>query len=135
LQQGPKTIDKYDEKEFLELIKYIHTYNQDDKLKMNRFISGLNLAYRNQLSIPDLKTLVNAIKKVRHCEERTQGQQDLHKKLKEKGNKQHKFYKPSSFQCGKDMQHSHDKPSTFDAYRKRFKNVVCFKCKEKKSYT
>jgi hypothetical protein len=49
--------------------KYIPTYNEDDKLKLNRFISGPYLSYKIHLNILASNTLVEAFKNAKHYEE------------------------------------------------------------------
>jgi len=47
------TTDEYDRK-FLELLKYV-TFNWDEKVKIQRFLSGLSSFYKNKIQFDEPK--------------------------------------------------------------------------------
>jgi hypothetical protein len=61
LRLGKLTIDEYVNK-FLELLRYV-PYIKDEKVKMQRFISGLPRTYRDRIEFDEPKTLEKTIRK------------------------------------------------------------------------
>ena len=61
------TIDEYVNK-FLELLRYV-PYIKDEKVKLQRFISGLPQTYQNKIEFDEPKTLEDTIQKARYCYE------------------------------------------------------------------
>jgi hypothetical protein len=67
LRLGQLTIDEYVNK-FLELLRYV-PHIKDEKVKMQRFISGLPRTYRDRIEFDEPKTLEKTIRKTRYCYE------------------------------------------------------------------
>jgi hypothetical protein len=67
LRPGQLTIEKYVNK-FLELLRYV-PYIKYEKVKVQRFISGLPQPYQDRIEFGEPKTLENTIWKARYCYE------------------------------------------------------------------
>jgi hypothetical protein len=65
---GQLTIDVYIN-EFLEMMRYF-PYIKDEKVKLQRFISGLPQSYRDIIEFGDPNTLEYTIGKERYCYEK-----------------------------------------------------------------
>ena len=88
------------EKTFLELLRYVR-YIKDDKVKIQRFLSGLPQAYIERIEFYEPRALEEAIRKAKYCHEQSKGKHDIHKawkdKKKENFNQRKKGFKPSHF--------------------------------------
>ena len=68
---GQQTMDEYENK-FLELLRYVW-YIRDEKVKIERFLSGLPQAYKDRIEFYEPRTLKEAIRKAKYCYEQTKG--------------------------------------------------------------
>jgi len=66
LRMGKMSDEEYIAK-FLELLRYV-PYLKDEKENVQRFISGLPLAFKDLLEILEPQTLDDAMKKLKHCD-------------------------------------------------------------------
>jgi hypothetical protein len=64
LKLGQLTIDQCIN-EFLEMIRYV-PYIKDEKVKMQRFISGLLQSFRDRIEFDEPRTLEDSIRKARY---------------------------------------------------------------------
>jgi len=69
LQMGSMT-DYQCTSKFLELLRYV-PYIKEEKAKIHRFISGLLVAYRDQIEFDELRSLEEAIRMLKHCYEQS----------------------------------------------------------------
>ena len=51
---------------FLELLRYVW-YIRDDKVKIQRFLSGIPQSYKDRIEFDEPQTLEEAIRKVEYC--------------------------------------------------------------------
>ena len=70
---------------FLELLRYVR-YIRDEKVKVQRFLSGLLQAYRDRIEFYEARTLEEAIRKAKYCYEQRKGKLDYHNAWKDKKN-------------------------------------------------
>jgi len=81
------TDDEYTSR-FLELLRYV-PYLTEEKAKIQRFISGLLVAFKDKIKFDDPISLEEAIRKLRHCYEQSKRQTktklDLRGDVKRKG--------------------------------------------------
>jgi hypothetical protein len=73
------------EKNFLGLLKYVR-FIDDEKVKIQIFLSGLPAFYKEKIKYDEPKTLIEAIKKDKYLYEQGQGRESLQKYWKEKKN-------------------------------------------------
>ena len=71
LQLGNMTMDEY-VKKFLDLTRYVACISEE-KIKIQRFLSGLLSFYKDQIQYDEPKTLEIAIKKPKHMYEQSKG--------------------------------------------------------------
>ena len=64
LKLGSMTMEAY-EKNFPELLKYVN-FIKDDKVNINRFLSGLPDSYKDKIQYDRPKTLKDSIWKEKH---------------------------------------------------------------------
>jgi hypothetical protein len=85
------------EKKFLGLLKYVGFIN-DEKVKIQIFLSGLPAFYKENIRYDEPKTLTESIRKAKYMYEQEQGRESLHKswkdKRKEKFDQRRKGFKP-----------------------------------------
>ena len=85
---------------FLELLRYVR-YIKDEKVKVQRFLSGLPQSYKDRIEFYEPRTLEEAIRKAKYCYEQSKGKLDYHKAWKDMKNEnfgqRKKGFKPSSF--------------------------------------
>jgi hypothetical protein len=85
------------EKNLLGLLKYVGFIN-DEKLKRQRFLSGLPSFYKERIQFDEPKTLIETIRKDKYMYEQGQGRESLQKylkdKRKDKSNQRKKVFKP-----------------------------------------
>jgi hypothetical protein len=84
LRLGSMTMAEY-EKKFLGLLKYVR-FIGDEKVKIQRFLSGLPTFYKEKIKYDKPKTLTEAIMKDKYMYEKGQGRESLQKSWKEKKN-------------------------------------------------
>jgi hypothetical protein len=94
---GQLTIDEYINK-FLEFIRYV-PYIKDEKVKIQRFISGLPQSFQDIIEFDEPKTLEDTIWKARYCYEQFKNKVEPHKDWKKKSNSgfKKKEFKSSRF--------------------------------------
>ena len=99
MRLGQQTMEEYANK-FLELLRYVK-YIKDEKVKIQRFLSGLPQSYKDRIEFYELRTLEEAIRKDKYCYEQIKGTPDYHKAWKDKKNEKvdqrRKGFKPSRF--------------------------------------
>ena len=85
---------------FLKLLRYVK-YIKDEKVKIQRFLSGLPQSYEDKIDFYEPRTLEEAIKKAKYCYDQNKGNLNYHKVWKdmrnEKSNQRKKGFKPSNF--------------------------------------
>jgi hypothetical protein len=84
LRLGSMTMVEY-EKKFLGLLKYVG-FIGDEKVKIQRFISGLLSFYKENIKYDEPKTLTEAITKDKYMYAQGQGRESLQKSWKDKKN-------------------------------------------------
>jgi hypothetical protein len=74
-------------------------YIKDEKVKMQRFISGLPQPFQNKIEFDEPKTLEDTIQKARYCYEQFKKKAEPHEDYKKKSNSRSKkkVFKPSRF--------------------------------------
>ena len=70
---------------FLELLRYVK-YIKDEKVKIQRFMSGLPQSYKDIIEFYESRTLVEAIRKAKYFYEQSKGKPNYHKTWKDKKN-------------------------------------------------
>jgi hypothetical protein len=105
LRLGQLTIEEYINK-FLELIRYV-PYIKYEKVKVQRFISGLPQSYRDRIEFDEPKILEKTIQKARYCYEQSGSQTKPHEYWKKKNSLR---FKENGF-----------KSSRFKNYRKGYR--------------
>jgi hypothetical protein len=68
---GSMAMDEY-EKMFFELLKYVE-FIKDNKVKIQRFISGLPSFYNHKIQYNNSKNLEQTIRRTRHIYEKSRG--------------------------------------------------------------
>jgi hypothetical protein len=71
LRPGSANIEEY-EKKFLGLLKYV-VFIKDDKVKIQRFLSGLTLFYKEKIQYDEPKILTETIRKAKYLYEQGKG--------------------------------------------------------------
>jgi hypothetical protein len=84
LRLGIMIMEEY-EKKFLGLLKYVN-FIGDEKVKIQRFLSGLPAFYKEKIKYDEPRTLTEAIKKAKYLYEQGQGRESLQKSWKDKKN-------------------------------------------------
>jgi hypothetical protein len=69
------TMEEY-EKKFLGLLKYAR-FIGDEKVKIQRFLSGLPALFKEKIKYDEPKTLIEAIRKAKYLYEQGQGREYL----------------------------------------------------------
>ena len=92
------TMEEYANK-FLDLLRYVR-YIKDEKVKLQRFLSGLPQSYKDQIDFVEPRMLEEAIRKAKYCYDQKKGKRGHHKAWKEKKNEKFeqrkKGFKPSN---------------------------------------
>ena len=70
---------------FLELLRYVR-YIKDEKVNIQRFLSGLPRSYKDKIKFYEPRTLEDAIRKAKYFYEQSKGKPDYHKTWKDKKN-------------------------------------------------
>jgi hypothetical protein len=68
-------MEKY-KKKFLGLLKYVR-FIGDEKVKIQRFLSGLPAFYKEKIKYDEPKTLTEAIRKAKYLYDQGQGRESL----------------------------------------------------------
>jgi hypothetical protein len=99
LKLGTMIMNEY-EKRFFELLKYVD-FIKDEKVKIQRFLSGLPYLYSDKIQYHNPKTLEEAIRRAKHIYEQSSGRLVFQKawddKMKGKNDQRHKGFKPPLF--------------------------------------
>jgi hypothetical protein len=99
LKLGTMTMEEY-EKWFFELLKYVD-FIKDEKVKIQRFLSGLPSFYSDKIQYDNPKTLEETIRRARHLYEQSKGrpifQKSWNDKMKDKKDQRKKGFKPPFF--------------------------------------
>jgi hypothetical protein len=136
LNFGSMSMDEY-KKRLFELLKYAD-FIKDDKLKLQRFLSGLSHFYSDKIQYDNPKTLEEAIRRENHLYEHRRGrpvfQKSWNDKIKGKKDRRKKSFKAPFFknnfqenQQGHPTQNEH---KTADSFGKRLRKqlVQCCGC-------
>ena len=75
LRLGNMTMDEY-VKKFLDLMRYVTCINEE-KVKIQRFLSGLPSFYKDRIQYDEPKMLELAIRKAKHMYEQSKGKADF----------------------------------------------------------
>ena len=70
---------------FLELLRYVR-YIRDEKVKVQDFLSGLTQSYKDRIEFYEPRTLEEAIRKAKYCNDQRKVKPDYHKAWKDKTN-------------------------------------------------
>ena len=85
---------------FLELLRYVR-YIKDEKVKIQRFLSGLPQYYKDKIEFYKPRNMEEEIRKAKYLYEKSKGKPEYHKTCKDKkndkSNQRKKGFKPSSF--------------------------------------
>ena len=99
MRLGQQTMEEYANK-FLELLSYVW-YIRDEKVKVQRFLSGLPQYYKDRIEFYEPRNLEEVIRKAKYFYEKSKGKLDYHKtwkdKKNEKSDQRKKGFKPSNF--------------------------------------
>ena len=99
LKLGTMSMDEYEKRSF-ELLKYVD-FIKDEKVKIQRFLSGLPSFYNDKIQYDNPKTLEKTIRKDRYIYEQNKGrpffQNTWNDKMKEKKDQRKKGFKPLFF--------------------------------------
>jgi hypothetical protein len=99
LKLGTMTVEEY-EKRLFELLKHVD-FIKEEKVKIQRFVSGLLSFYSVKIQYDNPETLEETIRKERHLYEhskrRKMFQRDWNEKMKGKNDQRKKFFKPPFF--------------------------------------
>ena len=76
------TMEEY-VKKFLDLMRYVD-YIKDEKIKIQRFLSGLPFSYKDQIQYDEPRNLEKAIRKAKHLYEHNKGRTDFRRSWKDK---------------------------------------------------
>jgi hypothetical protein len=68
LKLGSMTMEKYENK-FLELLRYVG-FIKEEKVKIQRFLSGLPSFYKDKIQFDEPRTLADAIRKDKYMYEK-----------------------------------------------------------------
>ena len=71
LRLGHQTMEEH-VNTFLELLRYVR-YIRDEKVTIQRFLSGLPQAYKDRIEFYEPRTLKEAIRKAKYCNEKSKG--------------------------------------------------------------
>jgi hypothetical protein len=82
LKLGSMKMDQY-EKRFFELVKYVD-FIKDEKVKIQRFLSGLPSFYSDKIQYDNLETLEEAMRRAKHLYEQSRGRSIFQKYYKDK---------------------------------------------------
>jgi hypothetical protein len=99
LKLGTMIVEEY-EKWFFEFFKYVN-FIKDEKVKIQRFLSGLPSFYSDKIQYDNPKTMEETIKRARNLYEWRKGRNFFQKawndKMKDKKDQKHKGFKPPFF--------------------------------------
>jgi hypothetical protein len=135
------TMVEYENK-LLGLLKYIGFIN-DEKVKIQRFLSGLPSFYKENIWYDEPKTLIVAIRKDKYLYEQGQGRESMQKswkdKKKENFDHREKGFKPHFNRNEPNKNHpdryAKDDPKKEDSLGKRGRPLIqCWGCKEDHVY-
>jgi hypothetical protein len=125
LKLGNMTMEEYENK-FLELLRYVG-FIKEEKVKIQRFLSGLPYFYKDKIQFDEPKTLEKTIRKAKYLYEKRKGRETFQKywkdKKKEKSYQRRKGFKPpfkrNSPERYQQNQHAKDESKMEDSLGKR----------------
>jgi hypothetical protein len=142
LKLGTMTMEEY-EKWFFELLNYVE-FIKDDKVKIQRSLSGLPSFYNDKIQYDNPKTLEETIRRAKYLYEQSKGrpffQKALNDKMKDKKDQRQKGFKPpffrNNFQANQHGQVAQNEHETIDSFGKRSRQqlVQCWECGENHLY-
>jgi hypothetical protein len=130
------------EKEFLGLLKYVK-FIGDEKVKIQIFLSGLPVFYKEKIKYDEPKALTEAINKDKYMYEQGQGRQSLQKSWKDKKNEKsdqrRKGFKPSFNRNETNRNHQYqyakgDSKKEYSLGKRGRPQIQCWGCKEDHMY-
>ena len=121
------TMDEY-ENRFFELLKYVD-FIKDEKVKIQRFLSGLPSFYSDKIQYDNPKTLEDSIRRERHLYEKSKGrpifQKSWNEKMKGKKDQRKKGFNPPFFrnnsQANQQIQVTQNEHKTTYSFGKRLR--------------
>ena len=133
LRLGNMTMDEY-VKKFLDLTRYV-TCISEEKIKIQRFLSGLPSFYKDRIQFDEPKMLEVAIRKAKHMYEQSKGKVDFRRswqdKKQDRQDQRKKGFKPPPFRGSA----SHLKQGVTSEYkapksdgRKKRQPIECWGC-------
>ena len=133
LKLGNMTMEEY-VKRFLDLMRYVDCI-KDEKIKIQRFLSGLPFSYKDQIQYDEPKNLEEAIRKAKHLYEQSKGRTNFRKSWKDKKQdiqeQRKKGSKPPPFR-GNTFQPrqgiANDQKASEPAGRKNREPIECWTC-------
>jgi hypothetical protein len=141
LRLGSMTMAEYENK-FLGLLKYVG-FIKDEKVKIQRFLSGIPSFYKEKIQYDEPRTLTETIRKAKYLYEQGKGRESLQKywkdKKKEKSDQRKKGFKPP-FNRNIPNKNQQDQPAKDESKRedslgKRGRPPIqCWGCKEDHLY-
>ena len=84
LRLGQQTMEEHANK-FLELLRDVR-YIKDEKVKIQRFLSGFPQFYKDRIEFYEPRTLEEEIRKAKYCYEKSRRKPDYHKTWKDRKN-------------------------------------------------
>ena len=69
IKMGSMTNDEYSNR-FLEFLRYVRCF-KEEKAKIQRFVSGLLVAFKDRIEFDEPRSLEEAIQKLKHCYKRS----------------------------------------------------------------
>jgi hypothetical protein len=136
LKMGSITMDEY-ENIFFELLEYV-AFIKDEKVKIQRFMSGLPSLYNDMIQYDNPKTLEEAIRREKNLYEQGRGRPVFQKywndKMKGKKEKGQKSFKPPFFKNKSQTNHqfwsAHNEPrmAYYFGKRPRKQPMTCWGC-------
>jgi len=75
LKMGSMTDDEYTSR-FLELLRYV-PYLKEEKAKIQRFVIGLLVAFKDKIEFNEPRSLEEAIRKLNHCYEQSKHRAEM----------------------------------------------------------
>jgi hypothetical protein len=125
LMLGTMIMEEY-KKWFFELLKYVD-FIKDEKVKIQRLLSGLPSFYSDTIKYDNPKTLEETIRRVKHLYEQRKGRPVFQKawndKMKGKKDQRKKGFRPpffiNNFQANQQGQVAQNKQKNVDSFGKR----------------
>jgi hypothetical protein len=141
LRLGRMTMEEY-KNNFLGLLKYVR-FIGNEKVKIQRFLSGFPTFYKENIKYDEPKTLTEAIRKAKYLYEKVHGRESMHKSWKDKKNakfgQRRKGFKPpfNTNEPNRNHQDHQSKEYAKEDFKKEYSlgkrgrpPIQCWGCKE-----